>query len=64
MNKDFANKLCNLPKKHRDWVIKNVAPETLIRWFKQNGFKTKIKNLVEGKEELSDLAKLEKKKDE
>lgn len=63
---DLAKKLINLPKAQRDWLIKNVAPETVARWARQTpsalkpykSFKDKVAAKYNG-EELSDLAKFE-----
>lgn len=67
--KIIANLLLNIPTESREWLIQNVAPETLARWTRQSSvalrpyrnLKEKIKAITSGKEELSDLAKWEKK---
>lgn len=64
--KTIANILLNLPAQSREWLINNVAPETLSRWSRQNSVALRpYRNLKEkvaaicASQELSELAKYE-----
>lgn len=65
--KIIANILLNIPTEYREWLLINVAPETLARWSRQNSIalspyrslKEKVISICKNKE-LSDLAQYEK----
>ncbi len=68
IGKQTANFLLNIPADLREWMMANIAPTTLGRWLRQvenrvipsrKDLIEKIKNIREGKEELSDWAKNE-----
>ncbi len=69
ISKLIANVLLNLPKETRKWLEENVSPHTVERWCKQmfhnvisrKDLNKKIEAIKNGTEELSDLAKWEKK---
>jgi len=64
--KVIANKLLNLPKKSREYVVDNIAPQTFRRWVGQSihqsktfNLANKIEKVMTGGEQLSELALLE-----
>ena len=64
--KNIANILLNLPVKYREWLLENVAPETFKRWCNRQAIDNRkfsvrkhLNDLIDGKTELSDLAKFE-----